>query len=276
MSEESESGSETGTETESTDDSRSNPVVVIVEPETPGNVGTIARAMKNFGLYDLKLVNPPEITRESEAYGFAGHAREDVLPNADEITFEEVVENYHTVGTTAITGEDARSHQRFPFKTPVELRESLKTVDADTAIVFGREGTGLSNEELVQLDEVCSIPADGEYPVLNLGQAATVLLYELRELTVEDSQLPDVEVERANEADIERFYDYFGEFLEATGQKEHRREKNELLMRRLLGRAHPTENEIHSLLGTLRKANQKLEHGDYLAAKHDEPVYPTE
>ncbi len=252
------------------------PVVVVVEPETPGNVGTIARAMKNFGLSELKLVNPPELEEDGEAYGFAGHAREDVLPNAEEVTFDEIVENYHTVGTTAITGEDDRSHERFPFKTPAELRESLKAVSAPTAIVFGREGRGLNNEELSRIDEVCSIPADGNYPVLNLGQAATVLLYELRELTVSETQLPDVDVVRADEADVERFHEFFDEFLAATGQRPHRREKNALLMRRLVGRAHPTEREIHSLLGTFRKANAKLEHADYLAAKYDEPPYPRE
>ena len=249
-----------GAEPDATDDSeparsRRKPVVVVVEPETPGNVGTIARAMKNFGLTDLKLVNPPEIPEDGEAYGFAGHAREDVLPNAD---------------------EDDRSHERYPFKTPVELRESLKTVDAPTAIVFGREGRGLNNEELSRLDEVCSIPADEDYPVLNLGQAATVLLYELRGLTVDETQQPDTEVTRAPEADVERFHEFYGEFLAATGQREHVREKNELLMRRLLGRAHPTEREIHTLLGTFRKANAKLEHADHLAAKYDEPPYPTE
>ncbi|MWV63851.1 TrmJ/YjtD family RNA methyltransferase [Halorubrum sp. JWXQ-INN 858] len=252
------------------------PVVVVVEPETPGNVGTIARAMKNFGLTDLKLVNPPELAEDGEAYGFAGHAREDVLPNADEVTFDEVVENYHTVGTTAITGEDDRSHERFPFKTPVELRESLRTIDAPTAIVFGREGRGLNNDELRRLDEVCSIPAAADYPVLNLGQAATVLLYELRDLTVSRTQQPDTTVTRADEPDVERFHEYFSEFLEATGQRPHRRGKNELLMRRLLGRTHPTEREVHSLLGTFRKATTKLEHADYLAAKHDEPQYPRE
>jgi TrmH family RNA methyltransferase len=255
---------------------RRKPVVVVVEPETPGNVGTIARAMKNFGLSDLKLVDPPELKEDGEAYGFAGHAREDVLPNADEVTFDEIVANYHTVGTTAITGEDDQSHERFPFKTPVELRESLKTVDAPTAIVFGREGRGLNNEELSQLDEVCSIPADDDYPVLNLGQAATVLLYELRDLTVDETQLPDTAVTRAPEPDVERFHEFFGDFLEATGQREHHRDKNALLVRRLLGRAHPTEREIHSLLGTFRKANVKLEHADHLAAKYDEPVYPRE
>ncbi|GAB7008827.1 RNA methyltransferase [Halorubrum trueperi] len=275
---ESETESRDESETESRDDADThrNPVVVIVEPETPGNVGTIARAMKNFGLDDLKLVNPPELHEDGEAYGFAGHAREDVLPNADEVTFEEIVENYHTVGTTAITGEDDRSHERFPFKTPAALRESLATVDAQTAIVFGREGRGLNNDELSRLDEVCSIPADDEYPVLNLGQAATVLLYELRDLTVEETQLPDAEVIRAAEPDIERFHKYFDEFLASTGQREHHREKNALLMRRLLGRAHPTEREVHSLLGTFRKANAKLEHADHLAAKYDEPVYPRE
>src|SRR6056297_2897965 len=123
------------------------PVVVVVDAETPGNVGTIARAMKNFGLSELKLVNPPPLEPGGEAYGFAGHAREDVLPNAEEVTFEAVVENYHTVGCTAITNEDSRHHVRFPFTTPEELADSLPDVEARTALVFGREGTGLSNEE---------------------------------------------------------------------------------------------------------------------------------
>jgi len=243
-----------------------DPVVVVVEPKTPGNVGTIARAMKNFGLTDLKLVDPPELSEDGEAYGFAGHAREDVLPNADEVTFEEIVENYHTIGTTAITNEDSRKHERFPFKTPVEVRESLETVDTRTALVFGREGTGLDNDELTRLDEVCSIPASGDYPVLNLGQAATILLYELRSLTVEETQLPDVERERADESDIDRFYDFFEEFHRSIESREHKREKTRVMMRRLLGRAHPTEREITTLTGIFRRANDLL--GDRTFGDH--------
>jgi TrmH family RNA methyltransferase len=239
------------------------PVVVVVEPETPGNVGTIARAMKNFGFSDLKLVDPPEITRESEAYGFAGHAREDVLPDADEVTFDSVVENFHTVGFTAITNEDARRHVRFPFRTPRELADSLARVETRTALVFGREGTGLSNQELERLDEVCSIPASEEYPVLNLGQAATVALYELRTLTlgagVENTQLPDVERERAAEADIDRFYDFFETFLSRLEHREHKREKTLRMLRRLVGRAHPTEREITTLTGLFRKASERVQ-----------------
>ena len=235
-----------------------NPVVVVVDPETPGNVGTIARAMKNFGLSELKLVNPPALHEDGEAYGFAGHAREDVLPNAEAVTFDEVVDEYHTVGTTAITSEDSRGHVRFPFKTPVEVRESLATVEARTALVFGREGTGLDNDELKRLDEVCSIPASADYPVLNLGQAATILLYELRSLTVAETQLPDVERERADEAAIDRFYGFFETFHRSVDTREHKREKTRVMIRRLVGRAHPTEREITTLTGIFRRANDLL------------------
>ncbi|WP_134670856.1 RNA methyltransferase [Halorussus marinus] len=230
------------------------PAVAIVEPKTPGNIGTIARAMKNFGMDDLKLVDPPAFGRDSEAYGYAGQAREDVLPNYDEVSFDHLVENYHTVGLTATTNEDARKHRRFPFKTTDELADSLRDVAAPTVLVFGREDNGLTNEEVARLDEVCSIPASADYPSLNLGQAATVTLYELRELTVPETQLPDVERERADEAEIEGFYDHFGSFLDAIDHPEEKREKTLRLARRLLGRAHPTGRELRTLRGVLRRA----------------------
>ena len=230
------------------------PAVAVVEPKTPGNVGTIARAMKNFGMHDLKLVDPPALPRESEAYGFAGQAREDVLPNYDEVTFDELIANYHTVGLTATTNEDARKHRRFPFKTPEELVDSLREVETDTVLIFGREDNGLTNDEIARVDEVCSIPASAEYSSLNLGQAATVTLYELRDLTVEETQLPDVERERADEGEIEGFYDHFAEFLEAIGHPEEKRAKTLRLVRRLLGRAHPTGREVRTLRGVLRRA----------------------
>lgn len=226
--------------------------VVVVDAGTPGNVGTIARAMKNFGFADLKLVDPPELDPDGEAYGFAGQAREDVLPNAETVSFEAVVENFHTVGFTATTNEDARKHVRFPFRTPAELAEDLASVETDVALLFGRERIGLTNEELARLDQICAIPASAEYPVLNLGQAATVALYELRELTMDESQLPDVEHERADEPEIERFYERFEETLRAVGYPEGKRPKTMRLVRRLVGRAHPTDREITTLHGVLR------------------------
>jgi TrmH family RNA methyltransferase len=248
--------------------------VVVVDAETPGNVGTIARAMKNFGVHDLRLVNPPPIEPGDEAHGFASHAREDVLPNAREVTFDEVVENYHTVGCTATAGSDDRHHVRFPYRTPAELADGLREVDARTALVFGREGDGLSNAELARLDEVCCIPASADYPVLNLGQAATVVLYELRELTVGDSQLPDVDRQRAAEPEIERLYEFFDRFLDGIDHRPHKRDATMNLLRRLVGRAHPTGREVHTLLGVFRRANTLLDHRRELIERYDEPEWP--
>jgi len=238
------------------------PAVAIVEPETPGNVGTVARSMKNFGFSELLLVDPPELDPEGEAYGFAGHAREDVLPDAREVDFEDIVREYHTVGFTAVTGETANRPVRYPFRTPAELRESLSGVSADTCLVFGRERVGLRNDELERLDEVCAIPASEEYPVLNLGQAATVSLYELRTLAMGENQLPDRDHQRATESEIEGFYEHFGSFLDALHYPEEKEDKTRRLMRRILGRAHPTGREINTLRGILRRAEEGVRRGE--------------
>jgi len=236
----------------------SAPTVVVVDPQTPGNVGTIARAMKNFGFDDLKLVNPPELDRDGEAYGFAGQAREDVLPNADVVTFDEVAENHHTVGMTAITNEDCRKHTRYPYVTPAELADDLATVETDTALLFGREDNGLRNDELERVDQVGAIPASADYSSLNLGQAATVTLYELRDLTLSETQLPDRERERAAQPAVERLHGEFSSFLDAVGHPAEKQPKTERMLRRVVGRTHPTERETSRLTGLFRKAAARL------------------
>ncbi|MBV0923347.1 RNA methyltransferase [Halomicroarcula limicola] len=236
--------------------------VAVVDAETPGNVGTIARSMKNFGLSELLLVDPPELDPDGEAYGFAGQAREDILPNAREVTFDYIVENYHTVACTATTNEDASNHVRYPAKTPAELADSLRGVESDTCVVFGRERVGLTNDELARLDELCSIPANADYPVLNLGQAATIVLYELRELTVERDQHPDELHARADESAVEGLHGEFERFLAASGHPDEKQPKTRRLFRRLLGRAHPTGRETRTLRGVFRKARQRIERAE--------------
>jgi TrmH family RNA methyltransferase len=238
--------------------------VAVVDAETPGNVGTIARAMKNFGVSDLYLVDPPELDPDGEAYGFAGRAREDVLPNAREVPFDHLVETFHTVGCTAITNENAASHVRYPVRTPAGLAEALRDVEADICIVFGREKDGLTNDELARIDEICSIPASADYPVLNLGQAATIVLYELRELTVAETQQPDERHERAAEHEIEGLHEEFERFLASINHPEPRREKARRMLRRLVGRAHPTGREARTLRGILNRASGLLENPERL------------
>ncbi|MFP8954959.1 RNA methyltransferase [Natrialbaceae archaeon A-arb3/5] len=237
----------------------SPPAVAVVDAQSPGNVGTIARAMKNFGFEDLLLVDPPKLDPDGDAYGFAGHAREDVLPNATEISFDELIDEYHTVGCTAVTNEDDNNHVRFPFSTPAELADRLSTVESSTALVFGRERVGLTNEELARIDEICSIPANAEYPVLNLGQAATITLYELRDLALSDAetQHPDIERVRASEETIDRMYQQWGELLVELNHPTEKRDKTMRMLRRVYGRADLTEREVNTFIGLLRRATDR-------------------
>jgi TrmH family RNA methyltransferase len=227
--------------------------VAVVGAETPGNVGTIARAMKNFGLEELYLVDPPALDTDGEAYGFAGQAREDVLPNAREVELAFLVENFYTVATTAITNEDATKHVRYPFLEPADIADDVDGVDADVCLVFGRERVGLTNEELARFDRICSIPAAADYPVLNLAQAATVVLYELREVTVAETQHPEEPHERADEHELEGLYGTFDEYLDAVGHPDEKVDKTGRSFRRLVARAHPTGREARTLRGVLRR-----------------------
>ena len=230
--------------------------VAVVDAETPGNVGTIARAMKNFGLSELLLVDPPELDPDGEAYGFAGQARADILPNATELSFDELAESYYTVACTAVPNEDPTNHVRYPAMEVQELTEHLSDVTEPIALVFGRERVGLTNDELAQLDALCSIPASEAYPSLNLGQAATITLYELRELSLKSSQHPDELHRRAPKPEVERLHDQFAEYVAAVGHPEPKREKATRMFRRLLGRAHPTPRETSTLHGLFRRGVQ--------------------
>jgi len=229
------------------------PAVALVSPSEPGNVGTAARAMKNFGLADLLIVDPPAIEPDGEAYGFAGHAREDILPSRTELSFEKLAADYHTIAFTATIHPDDTRHVRYPYLTPTEVPDALP--DTQTALVFGPERTGLSNDQLAELDRVCSIPAAEQYPTLNLGQAVTVACYELRELT---STQHDDRGERASPETIDRLHDRFAEYLAAVDHPAEKRDKAARMFRRLIGRAHPTGREARTLMGLFRRGHARL------------------
>lgn len=232
------------------------PAIAVVDPQTPGNIGTIARAMKNFGFKELILIDAPDLDPDGEAYGFAGQAREDILPNHCRMALTDLQDHYYTIGFTASVSEDDNHPVRHPAITPTQLKEELTSVTATTALVFGREDSGLTNDELSTLDRICTIPASQSYPSLNLGQAVTVTLYELRQLTMADSQVSDGSRHRATEPEIEQCYQLVAEYLDAINYPEEKREKAMLLVRRLLSRSHPTEREIITLLGLIRRGIQ--------------------
>lgn len=247
------------------------PAVALVDPDAAGNVGMAARAMKNFGFRDLLLVDPPPLPPDGEAYGFAGRAREDVLAGATTCAFGTLVETYHTVGFTAVTNEDATSHVRFPFATVDDLADELGGVGSDVALVFGRERTGLTNDELARLDRVATIPAAAAYPTLNLAQAVTIALYELQALTDASAHHVDVDRHRADEADLERLYATFERLLEAIGHPPEKRDKAGRMVRRLFGRADLTDREVRTLMGIVRRGAALAERAPLEGDRPPEP-----
>ncbi|TLZ49557.1 MAG: RNA methyltransferase [Methanobacteriota archaeon] len=151
--------------------------VVLVEPKYEGNVGAVARAMKNFGVTNLRLVNPCRIGEEARKRAMHSvsilEAAKRYRSYARAISGMDLV-----VGTSGVDTASEKKFLRIAL-SPRELGAKLAGLDGDAAIVLGREDYGLFNEELRACDVLVTIPANPEYPILNVAQAAVILLYEL-------------------------------------------------------------------------------------------------
>ncbi len=150
--------------------------IVMVEPQHPGNIGSVARAMKTMDLKNLVLVAPSRYP-DPQALWRSANAT-DILEKAIVLeTLEEALSNAEFV-----IGTSARVRQLSPvILEPKSLGPKLATLtpDASAAILFGREDSGLTNEELQKCHVQLQIPASEEYGVLNLAMAVQIVAYEL-------------------------------------------------------------------------------------------------
>ncbi|UCG95599.1 MAG: TrmJ/YjtD family RNA methyltransferase [archaeon] len=145
--------------------------IVLLQPESPGNIGSVARVMKNLSFGNLVLVNPCPVTNETK--GFAMHARD--LVEKAKIKKEMDWDSYDlVVGTTGIK---VGKNPLRSYITPEDLRKRMGK--GKVAIVFGRESRGLSKRELERCGCICHIPTSGDYPVMNLSHSVAIVLYEL-------------------------------------------------------------------------------------------------
>jgi tRNA/rRNA methyltransferase len=231
--------------------------IVLVEPKYGGNIGSAARAMKNFGFNKLVLINPPEI--ESECYQYAMHA-EDIIESAR--TYSELKEYVKdvqvVVGTTGILNLNEKAYIRNPL-TPKELSEKLSTAEESIAILFGREDFGLENHELKLCDLMVSIPTSKEYPVMNLSHSIAVLLYELSTCELEVPKGRGM-----SKVEKETFFEMFDKLLISIDYPEHKYENTKILFRRLIGRSMPTAWEFHTLMGVLTRSLECAEESKQL------------
>ncbi len=224
--------------------------IVLVEPLHSGNVGSVARVMKNFGFGELVLLNPCEL--DMRARVMAVHAY-DIIENA-RIEFslkDAVVGSSVIIGTTGLAGTTENEHMRMPALAPRKLKEKLTGKSGVVSLLFGRESDGLRNDELELCSILVNIPTSPDYPSMNLSHAVAVILYELSDITGGENRLAD-------HFDIELLYEHIEEVLADIEYKEHKTNKTQLMLQRILGRAELTGREVQTLRGVLRRIQWKL------------------
>ena len=232
--------------------------IVMVHTSHPGNIGAAARAMKNMCLSQLVLVSPRDYP-SAEATARASGA-DDILATA------------RTVGTLAaavadcrvVIGASARLRSvQWPLLAPREAAAVavLEAVGAPVAIVFGRESSGLTNDELDLCTHLVHIPTNPAYSSLNVAMAVQVICYELMMTSVADAgpvptTAPAPVAERmASVAEMEGFFGHLAQALDEIGFTDQRRSEKLLRrLRRLFHRASPDSEEVNILRGILSAA----------------------
>lgn len=232
--------------------------IVLVRPHYAGNLGSVARAMRNFGLSDLVLVAPYAKPTDLEARRLATHGLPvlDAARTVSELG-DALADCTLTLATSSLTAGIAR---RGMIGTAAEMMPKLLAAAAagPVGLVFGPEPHGLSNEEIGRCHGLVHVPVDPEYPSLNLAQAVTICCYELRKAfsaaatatNPADTHAPRV----ASHAEQERMFEHLREAFTAVGYLFGGRADSLMhAVRQFLGRANPTPQEVRLMHGLARQ-----------------------
>ncbi|WP_082723488.1 RNA methyltransferase [Lysobacter capsici] len=227
--------------------------IVLVGTQHPGNIGSAARAMKTMGLSRLVLV-APEKPLDRDAYAMAAGA-DDVLEAAPILPdlAAAIADCHWVLGCTARSRRIAL--EELPPRLAAERVDARAREGAQVALVFGRERTGLNNDELQLCHAAVHIPANPDYSSLNLGAAVQVLSYELRMAALAAAAADPAGDHRdppASHAQLEGFFGQLGEALDAIDFHKGRAPESAMRkLRRLFLRADLDEREVRLLRGVL-------------------------
>jgi len=234
--------------------------VVLVATRNPLNIGAAARAMSNFGVRRLRVVNPYEKAfREARsAVGAAG-----LLAKAEQYdgVAEAVADCRLVVGTTAVGGRDLQHRLQGLVEGGRQIKRQLKS--APVALLFGSERYGLSNQELSHCHWLMRIPTREEHGSMNLGQAVAVCLYELvrgRKTTTAPAKTASGKKEKtaATSRELERLTQAMLQVLHDSGYVKPRAVAAEEKLRRLVRRMELNSNDAEVWLGMLRQIAWKV------------------
>lgn len=229
--------------------------IVLVQTTHPGNIGGVARAMKNMGLSRLALVQP-KIFPSEEADARSSGATE-ILQNAE--IFDSLQDAVSE--SSLVIGTSARSrHIPWPLVSPREMSSVIAAVNesAEVSIVFGREDRGLTNEELHLCHLHVHIPTDPSFSSLNIAAAVQVIAYELRMKLLSNEAVEESrwgvqwDVELAEHQELERMFDHLERALVKIDFLDPENPRQLMpRLRRLFLRAVPDKLEVNVLRGIL-------------------------
>ncbi len=237
-----------------------NVTLILVQPAVPGNIGSSARAMKTMGITDLVVLHGPARFRASQEAIMMGHGSVDVLARARGVTtWEQATAGLHwLVGTT-------HRKRRLQFPQLIEAREAAGKVAELTqkhrvGIVFGREESGLTDEELRKCQTIATVPSGAAHPSLNLSQAVMLFCYEI--FLASMGQIPKPRYDLASIHEVEGVLKHLGESLGKMGFRPHQGDPDSFLrsLRRVLSRAPLEKRDCR----VLHRICQQL---DYFAKK---------
>jgi tRNA (cytidine32/uridine32-2'-O)-methyltransferase len=233
--------------------------IVLVQTSHPGNIGATARAMKNMGLSDLALVNPKTFP-SAEATSRASGA-DDVLANTN--VYESLQDAL--APCELVLGASARIRhlgwsEVGPKKGSELLISAAKT--APVAIVFGRENSGLTNEELELCHHLLHIPTNPEFSSLNVASAVQVLCYEIYSAVIGEYTIesPEAEDRPATSQEFEGFFGHLLSTLEKTEFLQlYKTKRLQQRIRRIFYRSELNRTEVNILRGILTAINNKID-----------------
>jgi tRNA/rRNA methyltransferase len=229
-------------------------LIVLVEPREAGNVGAAARVMKNFGFENLAIAGEhPQLLPVSSWWASGA---DDVLDRARKYpTLHDAIADAHlVVATTSSRGRTTPADF-----TPSTLAERFRALaDHETlAVVFGREDSGLTREELALCQRTAVIPTNDQFPTMNLAQAVGAFCYELSQI---ERAEPARELAAAGQ--VERLHERFEALLLEAGFL-HANNPDRIYddIRALLGRAELDAREVTILLGMVRQLEWAVRRG---------------
>jgi len=230
--------------------------VTLVEPHYPVNLGHTARLMKNFEIRKLYLVNPQ--VDISAAAVYASHAA-DVLDDAEVVSLKKVrQENELLVATTAVRATKKSNVIRRTVR-PEGVRELLET-SARSSLVFGRDTTGLTNEEIQMCDVTTTIDTSRSYRALNLGHAVAIMLYVVSRGRARRG--PE-QSRKARRVFADRFYD----LAVASRLQPHKVRNLREAGKRIAATSSLTDRQLQMLSGVFKKATLRIDELQALDSK---------